>query len=883
MARVPGLRRIFRIADARRQADAGEIDDEFLFHIECRVEELVASGWTEDEARRAAKREFGDWARYRDNVLNIDRRFAREVRMRELLESVSSDVRLTLRSLAREPGFALVAIITLAIGIGATTSVLSVVNGALLRPLPFANADRIVHIGERETDKTGHGGTTSFDNFTDWSRLARSFDALGLYNTWQATLTGHGDPERVRIAGVTAGIFDVFGVKPVLGRRLVPADNVNNAAPVALVSFAFWRSRLDADPNILGQTLQLNSSPVRIVGVLPEGLSPPGDLGRPIWVNFSDDTDGRAGRSKNVYALLRPGTSVEQAQAEMTRVAARLSQEYPNENKAMTAVVESLADRMVGDVRRALYMLFGASLLVLLIACANISNLLLLRGAARERELAVRAALGARRTRLVRQLLTESIVLALAGFVFGALLARAVTTALVAVGPDVLRLRPPSLDAAVLAGATVLGVVTTLLFGIVPAFRAAPRSPGATLRASSPRVSGGQLATTRRLFAVVQLSLAVMLLSASSLVTKSFVRVLRVEPGIRPDHLLTASVSLPRARYDSSKSTIFYEQVEQRLAAMPQVRGVAFTSLVPFGGDFDRIGITDIAGEPQRRGADAPEADRYVVSPSYFATMGIRLVRGRLFANTDRYDAPLVCLVDQVFARRTWGDRDPIGKQMKLPARSGYATVVGIVTHVKTYGLDVESPGQIYMSNVQYPYRWSWMVVRTVSDPSLFTPVATRVVHELDPNEPVADVHTMDELMGDLLKARRFTLTLLGAFAAIAALLAIVGLYGVVAYGVTQRRREFGIRIALGARPARVAGLVLRDGVRIAVIGTILGSIGALASGRLLASLLFEVNPHDGGAFALVAALLVGVALLACLIPAHRATTVDAIEALRSD
>jgi putative ABC transport system permease protein len=263
--------------------------------------------------------------------------------------------------------------------------------------------------------------------------------------------------------------------------------------------------------------------------------------------------------------------------------------------------------------------------------------------------------------------------------------------------------------------------------------------------------------------------------------------------------------------------------------------------------------------------------------------MGIRLVRGRLFANTDRYDAPLVCLVDQVFARRTWGDRDPIGKQMKLPARSGYATVVGIVTHVKTYGLDVESPGQIYMSNVQYPYRWSWMVVRTVSDPSLFTPVATRVVHELDPNEPVADVHTMDELMGDLLKARRFTLTLLGAFAAIAALLAIVGLYGVVAYGVTQRRREFGIRIALGARPARVAGLVLRDGVRIAVIGTIVGSIGALASGRLLASLLFEVNPHDGGAFALVAALLVGVALLACLIPAHRATTVDAIEALRSD
>lgn len=883
MPRIPGLRRIFRIADGRGRVRTGEIDDELRFHIECRVDELIARGTPEHEARAAAERDFGDWTRYRNDVLAVDHQYARELRMREFIESVWTDLRQAWRSLRLQPGFAFVAVVTLALGIGATTSVFSAVSGVLLRALPYTNADRIVHVGEREILKPGQGGTTSYDNFLDWTKLNHSFDAMGLYNTWQPTLTGRGDPERVQVAGVSAGMFDVFHVTPAFGRRFVEADNVTNAADVAVVSYEFWRSRLGADPAAVGQVLSLNFTPIQIVGVLPEGFVAPGSLGRPIWVNFSNDTDGRAGRSKNVYALLKPGISAEQAQAEMTRIAAQLAEAYPSQNKGSTAVVDRLVDRLVGDVRRPLYMLFGASFFVLLIACANLSNLLLARGVSRSRELAVRAALGAGRSRIVRQLLTESLLLAVVGSVAGILIAAAATKYLVGLGPSVFEARPPALDLFVLAGSVLLSVGTTLLFGLLPAVRGAPRDPQATLRASTSRASGGQTARTRTALAVVQLSLAVVLLSASTLVIKSFARVLRTDPGIRGDHLLTMAVNLPRARYDSSKSTLFYEQLRQRLEAMPDVRGVAFTSLIPFGGNFDRIGISKILGEPDHSGSEAPEADRYVVSPNYFATMGVRLVRGRLLSPEDRYDGPVVCLVDEVFARRTWGDVNPIGKQMKLPARDDYAMIVGVVTHVKTYGLDVASPGQIYMSNVQYPYRWSSMVIRTVGDPAPFAPTAARVIHELDRDQPIADVRTMDSLMGTLLRSRQFTLTLLAAFATVAITLAVVGLYGVIAYGVSQRRREFGIRVALGAQRRQIARMVVGEGGRIALFGVALGVVGAVATSRLISSMLFEVSPRDITVLTLVPIGLIAVAMLACIIPARRATRVDAAEVLRGE
>ena len=883
MSRIPGIRRIFRIGAAAGRVRADEIDDELRFHIDCRVDELTARGVPTDETRAAAEREFGDWTRYRNNVLAVNRQFARELQMREFIESVWADLRQAWRSLHAQPGFAFVAIVTLALGIGATTSVFSAVRGVLLRALPYANADHIVHLGEREILKPGQGGTTSYDNFVDWTRRSRSFEAMGLYNTWQPTLTGRGDAERVPVSGVSAGIFDVFHVAPFLGRRFVASDNVTGAASVAVVSYDFWRSRLGADPGVIGQMLMLNFSPTQLVGVLPKGFVAPGSLGRAIWVNFSDDTDGRGGRSKDVYALLKGGVSLEQAQAEMTRIAAQLAEEYPSNNKGSTVVVDRLIDRLVGDLRRPLYMLSGASLFVLLIACANLSNLLLARGVSRRRELAVRAALGAGTSRIVRQLLTESLLLGAVGSVAGILIAAGATKYLVNLGPTVFETRPPALDMFVLGGSVLLSIATTLLFGLLPAVRGVPRDPQDTLRASASRASGGRTSRIRTALAIVQLSLAVVLLSASTLVIKSFARVLRTDPGIRPDHLLTMTVSLPRARYDSSKSTLFYEELQRRLAGIPTIRGSAITSLVPFSGDFDRIGVFKIVGEPDRVGNDIPEADRYVVSPSYFATMGVRLVRGRLFAPEDQYDRPLVCVVDEVFARRTWGDANPIGKQMKLPARAELATIVGVVSHVKTYGLDLASPGQIYMSNVQYPYRWSSLVVRTTGDAAALGPTVARLIRELDRDQPVSDVRTMQTLMDALLRTREFTLRLLAAFAAVAITLAVVGLYGVIAYGVSQRRREFGIRVALGAQRRQIARMVVAEGGRIAVVGVAFGLIGALATGRLIASLLFEVSPRDVTVLSLVSVGLIGTTMLACMLPARRATRVDAAEVLRGD
>jgi predicted permease len=895
MPHIPGLRRIVRPREGRSGPDFDEIDAELRFHIESRVDELTARGIQEEEARRTALREFGEVARYRADVATIDHRFTREARMRELLESVWSDVRHALQTFRHQPGFAAVAIVTLALGIGATTSVFTAVDGVLLRPLPFPDPSRIVHVGERNVDRLGPGGTTSYDNFNDWRKSTHSFAALGIVSTWAPTLTGHGDPVRVRVGRVSSELFDVFHVVPVLGRRIEPSDNVENAPDVALLSYDLWQTRFGADPNVVGQTIQLNFTPARVVGVLPKGLRAPGRLDRPLWMNFVNDTsDGRSGRSKDVYGLLKPNATAAQAQAELTALSRRLATLYPRDDKGETAVVNPLIDLVVGDVKRPLYMLVGASLLVLLIACANLSNLLLARGITRRREIAVRAALGAGRARIARQLVTESAVLAFGGCLGGILLARAAVSALRALGPAVFATRPPEINLAVLAATLAVGALTTLLVGFVPALRLAPRDPQLALREAGPRVAGAGT-RTRSMLAVTQLALAVVLLSTSLLVVKSFVRLLSVDPGINTDRVLSMQITLPEARYGGTRSTDFYRQIAERVSSMRGVEGVAFTSLVPLSGDYDMFGIVKIAGQPDRSGTDAATADRFVVSPSYFKTMGIRLVRGRLLGDEDRFDSPLVCVVDEVFARRTFGTADPIGQRMRLFQRvgerigryradsDGYTTVVGVVNHVQSLTLDADSPGQVYTSDIQYPWRWSALIVRTAGDPLALAPAIARAVHDLDPQQPVDDVASLSDYLSDSVRARRFTLTLLAAFAATAIVLAAIGLYGVVAYGVTQRRREFGIRVALGAQRRDIAKGVFAEGARTAVAGAIVGLAGALGAGRIVASLLFDVSPRDGSVLAWVCIALLGVAIVASFVPARRATSVDAAEVMRAD
>ena len=879
MSGIPGLRRFFRLERP------GDVDTEIEFHIASAVEDLVRRGVPEDAARREAMRAFGDIQRYQSETATIDREFAREQRARDLMASVWSDVRYAMRGLRRSPGFATLAVLTLTLGIGATVAVFSAVSGVILRPLPYVDAGRIVHLGERDVGHPGRGFTTSAENAYDWQRMSHSFQSLGLYSTFSMTLTGAGSPARVDLANVTPGIFEVFRVQPMLGRAIAVSDTAPGAANVTLVSHEFWRSRLGADPDIVGRRVQLNFNEFEIIGVLPPGLHPPGELDRPLWSNFVyDSSDGRGGRSKNVYARLRPGVTLRQAQLEMTAVARRLEERYPRYNKDQTVSVTALEDIVFGDVRRPLLLLLGASGLVLLIACANVSNLLVARGVARAREVAMRAALGAGRRRITRQMLTESAVLSLLGIAAGIALAFAALRAFTALGPEVFQSRPPEIDLRVLGFSVVLAALSTALFGFVPAIRLGRGNLYGILRTDG-RASGSGLRAgrLRGALALAQLSLAVVLLTANALVIKSFARVLRVEPGVRTDHMLFADVWLPRVRYDSTRSIAFYRELERRLAATPGVAAVGMTSQVPFSGYLDRVSVSRFGGRPELNGNEAPEADRYVVTPSYFATMGVRLLRGRLLLAEDRYEHSPVAVIDAEFATHAFPGVDPIGQTMKLPLRTEYATVVGIVSHVKTYGLDRSSPGQIYTSNAQYPWRWLSVVVHTTGDAASFAPTLARVVQQVDPDQAISNASTLEHALDDLLRARKFALTLLGAFAGVAILLAAVGLYGVVSYGVTQRRRELGVRIALGANRAEIARMVLVEGARIAVAGAVVGGVAAVAVGQLLASLLFEVSPHDPLVMLAVVVSLAVVALCASVVPALRAMRVDAAEVLRGD
>jgi putative ABC transport system permease protein len=548
----------------------------------------------------------------------------------------------------------------------------------------------------------------------------------------------------------------------------------------------------------------------------------------------------------------------------------------------MLVRVEPLRDLFVGSVREPLLLLMSASVLVLLIACANLSALLVARGVARTREFAIRAALGAGAGRAVRQLLTESLLLALLGGAAGLALAYVAARGLVAFAPEAVRDEPVGLDARVVAFTAVVTLGAGLLFGLVPALRTAGVDLQLALKEGA-RGSRGAGTRLRAGLVVAQLAFAVALLADAGLLFKSFARLQRVEPGIRPERLLTFSLDLPRVRYpEGADMTAFFARLERELASRSEARAVAVASILPFQDNFDRITV-EVEGATPEKGGNLPEGDRYIVNPAYFGAMGIPRRDGRLFGDGDRYDAPPVVIIDEVFARRVFPSGGAIGRRMKVAGRDSLATIVGIVGHVKHYGLDRESGGQIYMSHIQFPWRWMNIAVRTSSDPATFTPTARRVIASLDPGLAMYGVATMDQLMAELAQGRRFVLVLIGVFAGVAIVMAAVGLYGVIAYSVTHRRHEIGIRVALGARLTDVTRLVLREGAVLTVSGVLLGLAAAAAGGRLVAGLLFGVSARDPEVFGAVAALLAGVALAASYAPARRAAAVDPVEILRGE
>jgi len=799
------------------------------------------------------------------------------------MEFVLADTRYALRSLRNSPGFTLVAILTLALGIGANTAIFSLVDALLLRALPYREAGRIAILTEQSTTEPARQGSTSWLNYLDWQAQSRSYQTMGIYQQWQPSLTGTGEPERIKAAIVTSGVVDVFRLTPAAGRWMVPADNVPGAANVVMVSHEFWRRRLNGNPSAIGRTITLNATPMEVIGVLPAGFHAPGELDAEVWANNAQDPrDTRGSRYLRVIARLKPGVTLAAARAEMATISNRLAAAYPASNAGIEAVVTPLRDTMVGESRTPLLLLLGAAGLVLLIGCGNLSNLLIVRGLARGREFALRTALGASRGRVIRQLLAEAGVLAVVGGVAGLLLAAWVTPVLLAAGPESLRALPVRLDARLVLFALGAVTLTAAVAGLAPALRVSRIDPGTMLKEGARGTGSTSASWLRSAVSVGQVALALALLCGAGLLIKSFQRLSAVDPGIVPEGVLTMSMNLPGAKYPAERQPQFFRAFLAGVTALPGVRAAAVTSILPFGGDWDRIAV-DIAGQPVLSGAERPEADRYIVSPGYHTALGIALRQGRLLEDTDGRDKPLVCLVDEVFARRIANGASAIGLRLVLPGRDEPATVVGVVGHVKHYGLDATSNGQVYMSQDQYPWRWMNVVVRTTGDPLASAGVVRDVVRRLDADQPVFGTRAMTQVMGDRTATRRFVTLLLGCFAALAAGLAMLGLYGVIAYTVSQRTREIGIRVALGAEARQIARLVVSQGAVLAGVGVVIGLAAAMALTRALSALLFGVGARDPAVFLIVAAGLGGIALLASWLPARRASRTDPMIALRAE
>ncbi len=799
------------------------------------------------------------------------------------MDTLIQDLRYAVRSLLKSPGFTLVAVVTLALGVGANTAVFSVVDALLLRALPYHDPSRIALLSERARTEPEREGSTSFLNYLDWRVQASSFEAMGIYQRWRPSLTGLGEPERIQGAIVTSGVLDVFHVAPVLGRPMLPADNEPGHPDVGLVSHGFWRRHLSGDPAAIGRAITLNGAPMEVIGVLPEGFRPPGELDADVWANNAlDPRDTRGSRYLRVIARLKPGITIPGARSEMATISRRLADAYPATNAGMEAEVTPLRDALVGEARTPLLLLLAAAGLVLLIGCGNLSNLLIVRGIARRREFAVRTALGASRGRTVRQLLAEPVLLAGLGAAAGWLLAAWATPALVALGPEYLRSQPIGLDPRLIGFALTVALATVALAGIAPAIRASRVDLGTILKEEVRGAGSRSAASWRGVVTAGQLALALALLCGVGLLVRSSMRLAQVDPGIRPDGVLTMSMNLPGAKYPGARPPLFFRTLLSEVRALPGARAAAVTSIVPFGGDWDRIAV-DVEGQLVRQGTDKPEADRYIVSSGYHAAMGIALVQGRLLDDDDRYDGRLVCLVDEVFARRIAPGGTAIGMRLKLPGRDSMAAIVGVVRHVKHYGLDAVSGGQIYMSQDQYPWRYMNLVVRTAGDPLSSAAAVRAVVRRLDADQPVYGVSTMERLMGERTATRRFVTLLLGVFSAVAAALAMLGLYGVIAYTVSQRTREIGIRVALGAQARQIAAMVVGQGATLALAGVLLGLPCAFVLTRALATMLFGVTATDPLTFALIPILLLAVALLASWLPARRAARVDPMVALRNE
>ena len=805
------------------------------------------------------------------------------------MESLFKDIRYGLRSLLKHPTFTAIAIVTLALGIGANTAIFTVVNAVVLRPLPYQDSEQLAMLWT--TKDTNQEQPFSFADYSDLKSQAQSFSAIGAASPlWNFILTGDSEPEPIQGLYVSANLFELLRVAPEKGRGFTADEDRAGGPPVVIISRGLWERRFGADPNAIGRSMSIGDTTATVVGIMPaefQFLEPAAELWVPLMQNqFA--SSARQVRLLSVVGRLNDGVQVGQANAELANIARRLESEYRDSNSGVGLRVVPLHEQVTGKVRPALWLLFGAVGLVLLIACANIINLMLVRSAARHREIAVRAALGAGRWRLLRQLLTESITLSVLGGAAGVLLGSWGVNALLALNPVPLPgYNKISVDLTVLAFTFVASVVTGIVFGLAPAWQ--------TLRFDlhSALKEGGRGAVAdsgqRRLsslLVIAEMAMAVVLLIGAGLLLRSFAHLLDVKPGFTTENLLTMQIGLPNNAYQQpQKRVAFMQQLETSLRGAPEVTSVGFVTRLPLMSTLNNI-TTFLAIEGREVPAgERPEIDFRRASTGYFQTMGIPLLSGRLVTEQDVANNSHFVMINDAMAKRFWPGEDPVGKRISTIVSSGqqipWQTIVGVVGNVRHLGLDIEPRPEIYYhTNTQPPFG-PVVVIRTTSDPQRLISIARAKIRELDRDVPISNVNTMEQLVAQSVAQRRFGMFLLGIFALLALLLAAIGIYGVVSYTVTQRTQEIGVRMALGASASDVLKMVLRNGMSLALIGVGLGLVGAFGLTRLMSRLLFEVKPTDVTTFTLVSVGLIVVALLACYLPARRAMKVDPLEALR--
>ena len=876
------IRGMFRATRANE-----DFGTELESHLAMDIEDGVHSGLSREEARRQALIRLGG--------VEQAKIAQRERRGLPFIETLAQDVRYGLRLLVKSPGFVCVSVATLALGIGANAAIFSVIKTVLLAPLPYKDPERIVAVWTANPARGGHPLPSSPGDFAIWKQKSGIFEDLAPSYDDEKTLIGEGPPQFLIGYGVSANYLRILGVQPQLGRLYTDEEDKPKGSNVALLSDHLWRTTFHSDPDVVGRAITLEGKPYTVLGVMPRGFNYPATV--EIWTPSAmapSDFDDFDHTYVRILGRLKPGVTLAEAQKAVDTLETQVATAHPATDAGNRVVLVPLREELDGDIRKPLLILMGAVALVLLIACANTAGLALARNAERQKEIAVRLALGATRVRLVRQLVTESLLLAGLGGAGGILLAVAGTRFLITIFPnDVANLSIPKVtaipvDRGVLVFALAITTLTGFVFGLMPALKAAQAPASDEIKESARGSTAGRRANrSRSVIVVIEVALSLMLLASAGLVTTSFQRVVNADLGFRADHLLSIQIFAPLNRYplkDQQKTAALVDEVVRRMGALPSVRSAAATNFLPLTGFWGTSNFL-LRGQAQQKEGQAPEADNRVMTPGYLQTMGIPLLQGRAFTDTDRAGGAQVAMINQTFARQFFKGKDPVGEELNLGTENKPAwwQIVGVIGDVKSFGQDQPTHADIYRSFDQVPFPIIAFTLRTEADPAAMVKAAEQALWSVDPDIPVFRAIPMGALADQTLALRRASSVLISGFAVLALILACIGIYGVMAYAVTQRTQEIGVRMALGAQRSNVLGMVMGFGIRLTLVGVVIGLAGAFAASRLLTSLLFEMSAVNPLVFSLAALFLLAVAVLASYIPARRAASIDPMRALRAE